>query len=205
MIDVDTASSIAIRSVELAKPYEHDVDLHSFVHALALTGLWTGWSNRHRTVGWRHKSYEELCLELGEVVKAPLFVPDYLSSYWFERQQCYYNAWTVATCEPGWTYVEGYALLSTLPLSHAWLLSPDGDLVDPTWAQVDPEITDGVTPIYCGVRFGTDYIIQSGARYGCSSILASDWEYGSHRLRRGFIMHNGVVTDDAPETPGGHS
>jgi hypothetical protein len=32
------------------------------------------------------------------------------------------------------TYVEGYAF-SSIPINHAWLITSDGQVVDPTWEE----------------------------------------------------------------------
>lgn len=48
---------------------------------------------------------------------------------------CYMNAGRIAWDNPDLRYVEGYAVPGTVafPMMHAWLIDPDGRVIDPTW------------------------------------------------------------------------
>ncbi|MEG5043493.1 hypothetical protein [Microcoleus sp. B4-C1] len=47
----------------------------------------------------------------------------------------YWNCQQLAFASDSLTYVEGYALDADVgfPISHAWLITPDGYAIDPTW------------------------------------------------------------------------
>lgn len=81
-----------------------------------------------------------------------------------ERNRCFVSAWRVSA--RGGTYYEGYALsglVPDVPMHHAWVVTADGQVCDPTWP-------DGLA--YLGVPF-TDrrllvaYLTDAGcALYG---------------------------------------
>jgi hypothetical protein len=52
-----------------------------------------------------------------------------------EARMCFKNCLDLALAHPDQlTYVEGYAYASyPLPINHAWLITTDGQVVDPTW------------------------------------------------------------------------
>lgn len=80
---------------------------------------------------------------------------------WYEIDQllvgmmpnlCYHNSILLALHE-GWTYVEGYALVSppfTGPsvVQHAWVVDPDGQACETTWPRPGHA--------YCGVVFSAE-------------------------------------------------
>lgn len=97
---------------------------------------------------WVHRSLEELLLEHGR-----LFVPAPLGNGYrrLPERQCYANAFLMASVREELTYVEGYAVCDFgdgdwLPLQHAWCVTADGTVVDPTWP------TPGVA--YLGIPLG---------------------------------------------------
>ena len=53
----------------------------------------------------------------------------------FRRPECQWNCQQLAFADTRLTYAEGYALHADVgfPISHAWLLTPDGYAIDPTW------------------------------------------------------------------------
>jgi hypothetical protein len=55
-------------------------------------------------------------------------------------------------------YVEGYACAGNLsfpfPTAHAWLVDPEGRVIDPTWE-------DPAESTYFGVPFNADYVLQT--------------------------------------------
>lgn len=86
-------------------------------------------------------------------------------------KQCFGNAQEIlfreGGIEDGLAYVEGYACSGSLsfPMAtlHAWLVDPEGRVVDPTWD--DPEEST-----YFGVLFRPDYVrrVIEAAEMPCS-------------------------------------
>jgi hypothetical protein len=86
-----------------------------------------------------------------------------------EPQQCFSNAFDLATRDFDLVYVEGYAY-NIIPVSHAWVVDQDGNVIDTTWE-------DPANCIYFGIPFDTKYLIQSTFKteyYG----LLDDWRNG---------------------------
>ena len=77
-----------------------------------------------------------------------------------EFKDCFQNACSHAVFESDrdhvLTYVEGFALSSTFPMAihHGWLVTPDGQVVDPTWGQED--LSPGVE--YFGIPFDKTWL-----------------------------------------------
>lgn len=65
-------------------------------------------------------------------------------------RECYRNAGTLALAHPELTYVEGVAT-SFIPTAHAWCVTPDGQVVDPTWANPGQ-------CAYLGIPFKTSFL-----------------------------------------------
>lgn len=88
-------------------------------------------------------------------------------------RRCYGNAQDILFHDggvaDGLVYVEGYACSGSLgfafPTQHAWLVDPQGRVIDPTWD--DPE-----TSTYFGVPFNHDYVRRTirKAETACSLI-----------------------------------
>ena len=55
------------------------------------------------------------------------------------------------------TYVEGYAIASNVPIAihHAWLVTPDGKVIDPTW-RGQSDVNPGVE--YYGIPFDNEWL-----------------------------------------------
>ncbi|GBG14820.1 pilus assembly protein PilM [Novimethylophilus kurashikiensis] len=68
-------------------------------------------------------------------------------------KMCYENAGRIALQREDLIYVEGVAL-RLIPVPHAWLVTLDGDVIDPTWQS--PE-----TCQYFGLAFKRDYLAQN--------------------------------------------
>jgi hypothetical protein len=88
-----------------------------------------------------------------------------------EAKACFKNATHLALENPSLTYVEGKVGVLT-PVDHAWCITPDGVVVDPTLDKGNKGITDGtydrITEYY-GVPFHTDYLrkaIMKNGNYG---------------------------------------
>lgn len=81
-------------------------------------------------------------------------------------RQCFANAAQLAlSC--GMTYVDGFAashVLAGYPIHHAWVLGPEGEVIDPTWKT--PEKCT-----YIGVSFDDDVLREHLLAAGTYGIL----------------------------------
>lgn len=82
----------------------------------------------------------------------------------WEPKQCFYNA--AHFREPGTMYAEGYAWRPGLPLliHHAWRVTEDGTVIDPTWT--DPEGCQ-----YFGLEFTSEQFFRELSRLEHYGIL----------------------------------
>lgn len=85
-----------------------------------------------------------------------------------QAKECFMNATHAATGN-GWkdsdlTYVEGYAVTSLgIPIHHAWLVTPDDEVIDPTWhSQTTPGVDRPLDPglEYYGIPVSHSYLRQ---------------------------------------------
>lgn len=110
---------------------------------------------QHGEPGWEYGSPEDFVLRHGRAYEwAPL--PEGFE--YGEAKQCYANAANLVLLRdfPGasfydgvdLTYVEGYAMSANLGIAveHAWVVTPDGAVIDPTWRDADND--------ECGFCFG---------------------------------------------------
>ncbi len=85
-----------------------------------------------KRANWKYKRNEELVLRCGVPMESkPL--PESIEAG--APGFCYWNCQQLAIASDSLTYAEGYALHPDVgfPISHAWLLTPDGCAIDPTW------------------------------------------------------------------------
>lgn len=97
----------------------------------------------------KYAGFEELVLDCGTAMTAnpmPATIKQGLP------KSCYWNSQQLAFKRKSLTYVEGYALAEDIsfPIAHAWLLTPEGYAIDPTWE------TPGIC--YLGVPFSTEWV-----------------------------------------------
>ncbi len=80
---------------------------------------------------WKYQRYEELVLDYGFIMK-PQPLPETIEP---GAPQFSWNCQQLVLADSSLTYAEGYALHADVgfPISHAWLLAPDGHAIDPTW------------------------------------------------------------------------
>lgn len=92
-------------------------------------------------------TYEGYVLDNGTVWTAEDYGPEYDGDFEAIPQQCFNNCANIVIVEgpDRYTYVEGWATTGILPVHHAWLVAPDGRIVDPTWGHRGTE--------YVGVTF----------------------------------------------------
>lgn len=82
---------------------------------------------------------------------------------------CYRSCARLAR-KQGWLYAEGYAF-DPLPIPHAWCMTPEGRVVDPTWG------THG--DAYFGVVTTSDAIWRWVADRGTHGLLPEHWRIGT--------------------------
>lgn len=88
-----------------------------------------------------------------------------------EPNQCYANAYAVASNESAYRYCEGYATTKDMgfPIAHAWVLDRDLKVIDPTWSDGD---------LYHGVAFTPLFMYKIVAKTQHHGIFGN-----LHRLR----------------------
>lgn len=103
----------------------------------------------HSNPDWKYGGFEELVLDCGALMKAKPLPQNIKHS---SPKQCYWNCQKMAFKRRNLTYVEGYAIAPqvSIPVAHAWLLTFEGDVIDPTWNP--PGI------IYIGVPLSTNWV-----------------------------------------------
>ena len=138
------------------------------------------------TQDWSHRSYQQLVLEHAQPRVATIRTDDRLD--FMEVGQCYYNAYSAVLEQQGYTYVEGYAQTRFMVVEHAWLEDRDGTVIDPTWANLDSEVS-GFEATYAGIRFTSEFVLANAARTGWTGILASDWREGHRILQHGLKIN----------------
>lgn len=145
---------------------------------------------------WAHHSYAALVLEHASVARMAPLRTDLLVGH-REEGLCYANCYDAIREFEGYTYVEGYAQGGVgFPVQHAWLENEQGDIVDPTWAQV---FRPGARVFYCGVKFADTFVVSHVANTGYHSFFQADWMFDAQLLRRGLQMQGDVAVGMGPE------
>ncbi|MEG4087901.1 hypothetical protein [Microcoleus sp. Pol12B4] len=85
-----------------------------------------------KRANWMYQRYEELVLRCGFPMEPKPLPPTVEAGV---PKFGYWNCQQLAFASDSLTYAEGYALHADVgfPISHAWLLTPDGYAIDPTW------------------------------------------------------------------------
>lgn len=67
-----------------------------------------------------------------------------------KKQECYANAYALASNESAYRYCEGHATTKSLGLAiaHAWVIDRDGKVIDPTWKDGDHYFGVAFTPLF---------------------------------------------------------
>jgi len=127
---------------------------------------------------WAYSSSYGLVLEQGRAYSGAAR-PEGLRK--MTNKLCYRNALWTAMDHPDWRYVEGFAVsFQGFPCDHAWVVQPDGTVVDPTWYAPD-------LAAYYGVVIPVDVVSGIVAHQGVYGILCNDWRNDSQILRTGRI------------------
>jgi len=131
---------------------------------------------------WKYQRYEELVLDCGFIME-PQPLPETIEPG--APQFSYWNCQQLVLADNSLTYAEGYALHAGVgfPISHAWLLAPDGYALDPTWDSVG---------CYFGVPLSTAWV-QSvlEARHRMDNLSIFDGNY----IEKFSLLKEGLPTD----------
>ena len=119
---------------------------------------------RNRPGGCKYYSINDLVLHLGQYFKPAPLPPNIKFG---PIKQCYANATQLALEHPNLIYCEGLANC-IIPVSHAWCITQEGNVVDNTWRTVGKE--------YFGVPIKTEYLEERVALTGMGGPVLDDWE-----------------------------
>lgn len=153
-----------------------------------ILGTFAGFKKQNmRANGFVHSSYEEIVLEKGRFYE-PSNEPLPKGVRKGELKQCYLN--TFRNMLPGkYIYTEGYGMVEGLPIpfEHAWLTTPDGKVIDPTWRDNKPLA-------YFGIQFTYEFVLETAERTGFAGVLFNDWMDDARILKNGLpddAIYNG--------------
>jgi len=120
-------------------------------------------ADHHGVSEWPFQSMEGFILHYG-VHWTPAALPKGFKR--MEIKQCYRNATLLLEDDEDLAYCEGYAC-GIIPVHHAWCVTPDGRVIDPTW--------NPVGTAYIGVPFDTQFILERLQTAGTYSVI-DDWQ-----------------------------
>lgn len=111
-----------------------------------------------------------LMLEFGREFK---YAPKPKHIQWGEPGYCYHNAYRLML-RLGLTYCEGLAVEGPISTDsytrkHAWVVDPNGNVIDNTWQNV------GVVS-YFGIPFTRTFVLEAVLKEGCSGFLNDNSE-----------------------------
>lgn len=124
--------------------------------------------------GWKYSSYPELVYDVGtsfehiEPLENEAAIP----------KACYDNALSWCLLNPGYFYVEGYAITDDIPLAlnHGWIMDSGGRAFDVTW---------DVPSAGIGVVVYPWWALKEMSAVGCC-LISEDWRRNATLLRSGF-------------------
>ena len=122
--------------------------------------------DREPPEGYKYKCTHEFVLEHGKPYRARPLPEVYKRG---TIKQCYKNSFLLSL-ETDLTYVEGFAD-NIIPVSHAWCVDRDGNVIDPTWP--NPENCE-----YFGIPFKQEYVISNIMKDGYLISLIDNWQDG---------------------------
>ncbi|WP_310412542.1 hypothetical protein [Chamaesiphon sp. OTE_8_metabat_110] len=112
------------------------------------------------------------------------------SSFIGEPRECHKNAFDVLMeyPKPELYYCEGFATYAeaTMPVYHAWLVSEQGTIIDPTWRKP----ASFIEPAYIGVVFDREFVRTVAVETGIYGLLEND------RFRDFQIKRLGLAPED---------
>lgn len=135
-------------------------------------------AQRGAHLGFAFASYHRLVLETGEAHTA---APRPRGLRKGRDRNCFPNALHLAIQRDDLTYVEGYAYpFGGIVVDHAWCVTEDGTVVDPTWREPD-------LAAYLGIRIPTDIAGRIVSRQGVYGVLCNDWRNDQAILKAGRV------------------
>ena len=142
---------------------------------------------------WKYNGFEELVLDCGTVIEAKSLPKNIKRGL---PKSCYWYSQQLAFKRKSLTYVEGYALAEDVPMAvaHAWLLTPEGYAIEPTWE------TPGIC--YLGVPFSTEWVksvLKARKKRGRGDDLSI---FECNYLEEYSLLKQGLPTDAYFKSPG---
>lgn len=89
----------------------------------------------------------------------------------YRMKECYRNAYELALSDMSFTYVEGVAV-GVIPTDHAWCVTPNGTVIDPTWAGGRQKCSD-----YYGVSFDLATLQEIQGVTDCYGVFGPWWKW----------------------------
>lgn len=121
-------------------------------------------TNKARS-NWKHSCCEDFILKHG-TSHTPRKLPADVKPG--KNKQCFMNCLDLAQSRPDLIYVEGYAM-GVVPVMHAWCVTKDGFVVDPTWNGGVDRAPLG--DFYFGVRLKLRYVMEVAIKSGVSGVI----------------------------------
>lgn len=116
---------------------------------------------------WAYRSVAELLIAHGTHYTETTPAAPFLSKgFVVAPQHCFDNAYRLARRRKTLRYVEGYAM-SVIPMYHAWCITADNVVVDPTW-----ELTASIVRPSCDDYFGVPISLATAKRVRSSRCVA---------------------------------
>lgn len=142
------------------KQLDRTVDLQSYLKTMAEV-------HGEPAEGYLYASVDELVLTEGQMFKAGEIPPNVNDG---QLGMSFMNAYRLVENHPELTYVEGFAQTSHLdvPVSHAWAVTKDNLVVDPTW---DRFRRKGESISYFGVKIPIDIVRKTILARECYGVL----------------------------------
>lgn len=139
-------------------------------------------SNMRRTFrvpdGFKFACFEEFVLKNGRYFNKYMPRPK-----WVKKgiiKECFRNCFNVAGVHRDRViYCEGYAVGSMIPVHHAWLVTHDGTVIDPTWH--DRGISNEKTQ-YFGIAFDWQFVLETAMRTKYYGVI-DNWHEGFPLLK----------------------
>lgn len=88
-----------------------------------------------------------------------------------EPKRCFMNAALLALGDKALTYVEGKIHICGIPIDHAWCITADGVVVDPTLVASREDDTFARVQGYFGVPFRAEYVRKAAIANGYYGLL----------------------------------